>query len=462
MQGAERHTRLGAMTKAQENVREKAGRFFSGFGAPTPEAPPAPVGPTELGRLLCATRMRLSRDLQQIAEVLHIRYNYLVAIEDGRYEDLPGQAYAIGFVRAYADHLGLDGDEVVRRYKEESAGVKHKSAFELPMPAPDSVLPSGTLLLIAVIAGMIVYGVWYAIAGSDRSAVELIQQVPDRLAEITDPNIIEAALPVGAARLPETPGRAPIETGVEGSALLEPAQSVESAVSDGVDVAALPALPETTAPPAAPAPPITDVLEVRAKADVWITLRDPQQVERTQFLRQDEVLRIDGQGVTTLVTANPADVEILVNGRAMPPMDASLFAKGVPLDPQRLRTAPASAVAPVPAPPAPLATTAKPAPAAKTSPPPATSSLASPTQTPSTTAKPAASEPVNDNDAPSASEPAKPVAAKPAPSGADAEPPPAAAAPESSESSAEDGGAESQEATGAAPNANPAQTENRG
>ena len=57
---------------------------------------------------------------------------------DGRYEDLPGQAYAIGFVRAYADHLGLDGDEVVRRYKEESSGVKRKAAYEFPLPTADS------------------------------------------------------------------------------------------------------------------------------------------------------------------------------------------------------------------------------------------------------------------------------------------------------------------------------------
>src|SRR5215216_5906454 len=55
---------------------------------------------TGVGRLLCSTRMRLGKDLQHIAQVLHIRYTYLVAIEDGRYEDLPGQAYAIGFVRA--------------------------------------------------------------------------------------------------------------------------------------------------------------------------------------------------------------------------------------------------------------------------------------------------------------------------------------------------------------------------
>src|SRR5688572_25341645 len=94
--------------------------------AKRPASEPSPTA-SDVGTLLCASRMRLGKDLQIIADVLHIRYNYLVAIEDGRYEDLPGQAYAIGFVRAYADYLGLDGGEVVRRYKEESSGVKRKS-----------------------------------------------------------------------------------------------------------------------------------------------------------------------------------------------------------------------------------------------------------------------------------------------------------------------------------------------
>lgn len=327
------------------------------------------MGPTELGKLLCATRMRLGKDLQRIADVLHIRYNYLVAIEDGRYEDLPGQAYAIGFVRAYADHLGLDGDEIVRRYKEESAGVKHKSAFEFQMPASDSALPSGTLLLIAVVAGMVIYGAWYSIAGSDRSAVELIQEVPDRLAAIADPNSIQAALPVTAGEPPaaetatvtdaapaENSGgpAAPVETAV---AALPPALTTTPATT-------LATIPATTPPPMAASPLLTDVLELRAKADVWVTLRDAKQAERTQFLRKDEVLRLPEQGITTLVTANAGDLEILVNGKTMPPLDAGLFARGVALDPQKLKTASAA----VPTPPAPEKPAAPPPAAAPATP----------------------------------------------------------------------------------------------
>ena len=66
-------------------------------------AAPASAPTSTVGTLLCATRMRLGKDLQRIAEVLHIRYNYLVAIEDGRYapgDRLPSE-------REFADDFGV-------------------------------------------------------------------------------------------------------------------------------------------------------------------------------------------------------------------------------------------------------------------------------------------------------------------------------------------------------------------
>ncbi|MFQ5764972.1 MAG: helix-turn-helix domain-containing protein, partial [Rhodospirillales bacterium] len=70
-----------------------------------------------VGALLKVSRLRVGMDLEEVADVLRIRYVYLEAIEDGRFDDLPGTPYATGFIRAYAEHLGLDSDEVVRRFK---------------------------------------------------------------------------------------------------------------------------------------------------------------------------------------------------------------------------------------------------------------------------------------------------------------------------------------------------------
>jgi cytoskeleton protein RodZ len=287
---------------------------------------------SDVGTLLCATRMRMGKDLQHIAEILHIRYNYLVAMEDGRYEDLPGQAYAIGFVRAYADHLGLDGDEIVRRYKEESSGLKNRPVFEFPLPTPDSGVPSGVLILIAILLGMAIYGVWYSIAGSDRSAVQVIQDVPDRLTAMIDQ-------PAEAPNV-ASPADTPAEI-----ATSEKPDDETDLVSDDTETAPAPSS-SPTEQQNAPAPQPTEppeIVELRAKSDVWITLRTAENPDRTQMLHKGEVFQAPEGGGMTLVTAKPTDLEILVNGEVMPPLDEGVFARGVALDPQRLKGGTAAA-----------------------------------------------------------------------------------------------------------------------
>jgi cytoskeleton protein RodZ len=286
---------------------------------------------TSVGTLLCATRMRLGKDLQQIAAILHIRYNYLVAIEDGRYEDLPGQAYAIGFVRAYADHLGLDGDEIVRRYKEDSSGLKTRAVFEFPLPTPDSGVPSGALILIAMVMGMVIYGVWYAVAGADRNAVQVIQEVPDRLSALLNP---DATPPI---ETPAAPEAVSAEDGTDVPADTPPGETPTAGLVPETGTA-----PDANIPVSTDGPPVeqepADIVELRAKADVWITLKVAEQADRTQLLKKGEVFRApEGGGGMTLVTAKPGDLEILVNGTVMPALDAGVFAKGVPLDPGHLK-----------------------------------------------------------------------------------------------------------------------------
>ena len=52
-------------------------------------------GPT-VGALLQASRQRLGEELTDVASMLRIRLPYLVAIEAGRHQELPGATYAVG------------------------------------------------------------------------------------------------------------------------------------------------------------------------------------------------------------------------------------------------------------------------------------------------------------------------------------------------------------------------------
>lgn len=72
-----------------------------------------------VGTLLRKTRETKEVSLEAVEEGTSIRRFYLEAIEKEDYDKLPGRVYARGFVRNYADFLGLDGDEIAARFKEE-------------------------------------------------------------------------------------------------------------------------------------------------------------------------------------------------------------------------------------------------------------------------------------------------------------------------------------------------------
>lgn len=62
-----------------------------------------------VGATLREERQRQGVELGEIERATKIRGRFLAAIEAEDWDVLPGDAYARGFVRAYADHLGLDG-----------------------------------------------------------------------------------------------------------------------------------------------------------------------------------------------------------------------------------------------------------------------------------------------------------------------------------------------------------------
>ena len=60
--------------------------------------------------------MRRGVDFAQAEAAIKIRSKYLRALEDDQFELLPAETYVKGFLRTYADYLGLDGDVYVDEY----------------------------------------------------------------------------------------------------------------------------------------------------------------------------------------------------------------------------------------------------------------------------------------------------------------------------------------------------------
>lgn len=201
----------------QNKARSETGR---------PEAEVVPLNPAEavpnsVGELLRESRKNAGADLREAADYLRIRYPYLLAIEESRVDDLPGATYAMGFVRAYADYLGLDGPAVVERYKNETSELGDDVRLVFPSPSPEGKLPSAAIILVGVVGLILTYAGWVFLAQPDTKIAEMIPSLPDSFTSFLGSE--EAVVPdeavtasAGSARSEaNTPVAPPVVTKVE-------------------------------------------------------------------------------------------------------------------------------------------------------------------------------------------------------------------------------------------------------
>jgi hypothetical protein len=89
----------------------------------------------EIGNSLREARLRQHLDFPEIEQATKIRGKYLRALEDEQFDVLPAQTYVKGFLRSYAEYLGLDGQLYVDEYnsrfvvgEEDTAARPRRSA----------------------------------------------------------------------------------------------------------------------------------------------------------------------------------------------------------------------------------------------------------------------------------------------------------------------------------------------
>ena len=125
-------------------------------------------------------------DLRQVAEMLHIRFPYLQAIENSSIGDLPGPVYALGFVKAYAEHLGLDSEPLVERFKVEQRGLSSKTELVFPSPLSEGKVPSAAILIISAVMVVVAYSGWMYFSDAGGFVAEVVPPLPENLKGVAD------------------------------------------------------------------------------------------------------------------------------------------------------------------------------------------------------------------------------------------------------------------------------------
>ena len=116
---------------------------------------------TKIGILLKEMRTKQGKTFAEISQSLCIRKAYLEAIENGDYNNIPEYPYGIGFIRSYADYLGLDGNQIVQMYKNEAeAEFRKKHSYYVMEPQAEATMPNKNYILFSIILLVIIYVAW--------------------------------------------------------------------------------------------------------------------------------------------------------------------------------------------------------------------------------------------------------------------------------------------------------------
>ncbi|HEY4171630.1 MAG TPA: RodZ domain-containing protein [Rhodopila sp.] len=306
-----------------------------------------PPAAARAGADLREARERLGLSLPDVAFNLRIRLPHLEALEEGRISLLPGNAYALAFVRTYANALGLDAEEMVRRFRTEAAAFSRRPELVFPVPMPERGMPAGAVLLLGLVLAVGAYAGWYRLSGEGRLPAETVAAIPQRLAPLA-----QQALPPDTPPAPTAMASAPTQAApkivLADPATLAPpvmpisptsaaAAQIQPEPSDGAATAGLTPAPTAIAPPAAAADANRIVL--RATADAWMQVKDHSgTVLLNKILKTGDSWPVPPRTDLVLTTGNAGGTDIVVDGASIPSLGGSgAVRRDIPLDPDQMK-----------------------------------------------------------------------------------------------------------------------------
>jgi cytoskeleton protein RodZ len=156
----------------------------------------------EIGNSLREARLRQGLDFPEIEQATKVRPKYLRALEDEQFDILPGQTYVKGFLRAYAEYLGLDGQLYVDEYNsryihvDEETPLRARSTSSIGRAGPrfESSVVLVALAAIAIVT-LLVFAAWRFGSNTPETAIPDFSAEPPAATPTTKPKKRTTALP---------------------------------------------------------------------------------------------------------------------------------------------------------------------------------------------------------------------------------------------------------------------------
>lgn len=287
-----------------------------------------------IGAYLYEVRLEQARSLEEIAAKTYIPLRLLKALESGQGTSLPEPVFIQGFIRRYADALGLDGLELAQEFPVHTAVVAHEVGADstvdnVPLSSRADVLPSrdvespgflrernrpsvpyvasGAIALIAL--GGLIYGLSRLGAAPEQARTTETRTAETATTEPTtgEPSSSPAASSTAspAATTPPSAAASPSPT-TSSSSTASPSPTASSSRP-----ATSSSSPQATASPNRPNAPVT--VDVSLTDRSWVQVVVDGEIEFEGILTKGTKQSWSGQEEVTIVAGNAGAVMVSYN-----------------------------------------------------------------------------------------------------------------------------------------------------
>lgn len=286
---------------------------------------------SSFGERLQSKRETRGITLEEISKSTKISSRALRALEEEKFDKLPGGIFNKGFVRAYARHLGIDEDEAVADFIAASGGDKEQ-------PLPDPPVPRSVVLgqqresrtnwrvplAVALVLVAAITTCWRLgpIAFPRLSAITTRRKPktappPAPLASVAPQKAAEPPALHPTMPLPPPPADAPEKKAPEQAkpvtVALEKAKPVTVAMTAPATESATP-LDKAEAPPPE-TPSSAFVVQVRATKDAWVQIVADGKLFSEGVLVASAEKQVRATKEVVVKTGNAAGIKLFFNGK---------------------------------------------------------------------------------------------------------------------------------------------------
>lgn len=265
------------------------------------------IANVNVGEALKRTRIYYKQSLEDIEGALRIRSCQIDAIERGDMDDLPGRVYAIGFVRSYAEHLGLDGAMVVQLFKSQYMDGQTKSLLTFPVLASETKTPALWLVALSLLSFFVfLFSAYTLNANNSPASIFFVKVVPEYIKVHVEQDILVRPPPNAAELIgPEN--------------IVFPAVTVENMSDEHSNNEGI-------------------ILNIMKSS--WVEIKNSNgEIVVSNILEEGDQYFVPSSPGLSMSLGNAANVEIILNGRPLKPLgkDGDVR-RDIPLDISYLRT----------------------------------------------------------------------------------------------------------------------------